>query len=163
MFRKISNFFKIKKNKYKKNKYRVAVLFYGHARTFKQTYDSFKKNILDVNKEIDIDIFIHTWDELEHLDLRHQYKKDLRIAGKPLTQEDINFLKNKYKPLKIKIDKQLTFSESQINYIKKKGFNEKSYIANYNISYSISESNRLKNMSQNKYDLIIMTRLDIMF
>ncbi|HIC7093904.1 TPA: capsular biosynthesis protein, partial [Campylobacter jejuni] len=152
-----------KKNKYKKNKYRVAVLFYGHARTFKQTYDSFKKNILDVNKEIDIDIFIHTWDELEHLDLRHQYKKDLRIAGKPLTQEDINFLKNKYKPLKIKIDKQLTFSESQINYIKKKGFNEKSYIANYNISYSISESNRLKNMSQNKYDLIIMTRLDIMF
>ncbi|EKP0564676.1 capsular biosynthesis protein, partial [Campylobacter jejuni] len=94
---------------------------------------------------------------------RHQYKKDLRIAGKPLTQEDINFLKNKYKPLKIKIDKQLTFSESQINYIKKKGFNEKSYIANYNISYSISESNRLKNMSQNKYDLIIMTRLDIMF
>ncbi|EKP7742348.1 capsular biosynthesis protein, partial [Campylobacter jejuni] len=158
MFRKISNFFKIKKNKY-----RVAVLFYGHARTFKQTYDSFKKNILDVNKEIDIDIFIHTWDELEHLDLRHQYKKDLRIAGKPLTQEDINFLKNKYKPLKIKIDKQLTFSESQINYIKKKGFNEKSYIANYNISYSISESNRLKNMSQNKYDLIIMTRLDIMF
>ncbi|EAH5373596.1 capsular biosynthesis protein, partial [Campylobacter jejuni] len=30
-------------------------------------------------------------------------------------------------------------------------------------SYSISESNRLKNMSQNKYDLIIMTRLDIMF
>ncbi|EOH0245789.1 capsular biosynthesis protein, partial [Campylobacter jejuni] len=42
-------------------------------------------------------------------------------------------------------------------------FNEKSYIANYNISYSISESNRLKNMSQNKYDLIIMTRLDIMF
>ncbi|ECL4243618.1 TPA: capsular biosynthesis protein, partial [Campylobacter jejuni] len=137
--------------------------FYGHARTFKQTYDSFKKNILDVNKEIDIDIFIHTWDELEHLDLRHQYKKDLRIAGKPLTQEDINFLKNKYKPLKIKIDKQLTFSESQINYIKKKGFNEKSYIANYNISYSISESNRLKNMSQNKYDLIIMTRLDIMF
>ncbi|EOH9627339.1 capsular biosynthesis protein, partial [Campylobacter jejuni] len=136
---------------------------YGHARTFKQTYDSFKKNILDVNKEIDIDIFIHTWDELEHLDLRHQYKKDLRIAGKPLTQEDINFLKNKYKPLKIKIDKQLTFSESQINYIKKKGFNEKSYIANYNISYSISESNRLKNMSQNKYDLIIMTRLDIMF
>ncbi|EAI6670461.1 capsular biosynthesis protein [Campylobacter jejuni] len=163
MFRKISNFFKIKKNKYKKNKYRVAVLFYGHARTFKQTYDSFKKNILDVNKEIDIDIFIYTWDELEHLDLRHQYKKDLRIAGKPLTQEDINFLKNKYKPLKIKIDKQLTFSESQINYIKKKGFNEKSYIANYNISYSISESNRLKNMSQNKYDLIIMTRLDIMF
>ncbi|ECL3145005.1 capsular biosynthesis protein [Campylobacter jejuni] len=163
MFRKISNFFKIKKSKYKKNKYRVAVLFYGHARTFKQTYDSFKKNILDVNKEIDIDIFIHTWDELEHLDLRHQYKKDLRIAGKPLTQEDINFLKNKYKPLKIKIDKQLTFSESQINYIKKKGFNEKSYIANYNISYSISESNRLKNMSQNKYDLIIMTRLDIMF
>ncbi len=163
MFRKISNFFKIKKNKYKKNKYRVAVLFYGHARTFKQTYDSFKKNILDVNKEIDIDIFIHTWDELEHLDLRHQYKKDLRIAGKPLTQEDINFLKNKYKPLKIKIDKQLIFSESQINYIKKKGFNEKSYIANYNISYSISESNRLKNMSQNKYDLIIMTRLDIMF
>ncbi|EAL9370652.1 capsular biosynthesis protein [Campylobacter jejuni] len=163
MFRKISNFFKIKKNKYKKNKYRVAVLFYGHARTFKQTYDSFKKNILDVNKEIDIDIFIHTWDELEHLDLRHQYKKDLRIAGKPLTQEDINFLKNKYKPLKIKIDKQLTFSESQINYIKKKGFNEKSYIANYNISYLISESNRLKNMSQNKYDLIIMTRLDIMF
>ncbi|HEG5773229.1 TPA: capsular biosynthesis protein [Campylobacter jejuni] len=162
MFRKISNFFKIKKINIK-NKYRVAVLFYGHARTFKQTYDSFKKNILDVNKEIDIDIFIHTWDELEHLDLRHQYKKDLRIAGKPLTQEDINFLKNKYKPLKIKIDKQLTFSESQINYIKKKGFNEKSYIANYNISYSISESNRLKNMSQNKYDLIIMTRLDIMF
>ncbi|MCW1659463.1 hypothetical protein OLW02_06375 [Campylobacter jejuni] len=48
---------------------------------------------MDVNKEIDIDIFIHTWDELEHLDLRHQYKKDLRIAGKPLTQEDINFLK----------------------------------------------------------------------
>ncbi|HEC1895299.1 TPA: capsular biosynthesis protein [Campylobacter jejuni] len=162
MFKKISNFFKINKIN-KINKYKVAVLFYGHARTFKQTYDSFKRNILDTNKEIDIDIFIHTWDELEHLDLRRQYKKDLRIAGKPLIQRDIDFLKNKYKPLKIKIDKQLTFSESQINYIRRKGFNEKAYIANYNISYSMNEVNRLKNTSQNKYDLIIMTRLDIIF
>ncbi|EEP3530272.1 capsular biosynthesis protein [Campylobacter jejuni] len=163
MFKKIGSFFGRKKIKDKKNRYKVAVLFYGHARTFRQTYDFFKMNVLDVNREIDIDIFIHTWDELEHTDLRHQYKKDLRIAGKPLTQNDINFLKSKYKPLKIKIDKQLNFSESQINLIKKRGFDEKAYIANYNISYSINECNKLKNASKNKYDLVIMTRLDIIF
>ncbi len=44
-------------------KKKLAIHFFGFIRTFRDTYDNFKLNILDVNsQDYEIDIFIHTWE-----------------------------------------------------------------------------------------------------
>ncbi|EAI9747866.1 alpha-2,3-sialyltransferase, partial [Campylobacter jejuni] len=43
-------------------KKKLAIHFFGFIRTFRDTYNNFKLNILDVNsQDYEIDIFIHTW------------------------------------------------------------------------------------------------------
>lgn len=42
---------------------KIAIQFYGHLRTFEQTYKSVQQNLFD---RYDCDVFIHTWDELQH-------------------------------------------------------------------------------------------------
>ncbi|MFK0391959.1 hypothetical protein ACISNN_07800, partial [Campylobacter jejuni] len=45
-------------------KKKLAIHFFGFIRTFRDTYNNFKLNILDVNsQDYEIDIFIHTWDK----------------------------------------------------------------------------------------------------
>ena len=46
------------------DKKRLAIQFFGHTRTYKKTYESFLKNIVEPNLKDgwQIDIFIHTWD-----------------------------------------------------------------------------------------------------
>ncbi|MBX0749070.1 hypothetical protein I7W34_03975 [Campylobacter jejuni] len=50
-------------------KKKLAIHFFGFIRTFRDTYDNFKLNILDVNsQDYEIDIFIHTWDKYNSVD-----------------------------------------------------------------------------------------------
>ncbi|EAL0080895.1 hypothetical protein BGG37_07495, partial [Campylobacter lari] len=48
------------------NKKHLAIHLSGHFRTFEQTYHSFYKYVIDINKkDYDIDIFIHAWNKLQ--------------------------------------------------------------------------------------------------
>lgn len=50
-------------------KKKLAIHFFGFIRTFRDTYNNFKLNILDVNsQDYEIDIFIHTWDKYNSVD-----------------------------------------------------------------------------------------------
>ncbi|MDR2667391.1 MAG: hypothetical protein LBB34_04775, partial [Holosporales bacterium] len=99
-------------------KKRVAVQFVGHLRSFKKTFKTFRANIIDQNEKcgISIDVFIHTWDELEHTDTPGHYKIDKSRVGKPLTDKDLKWVQNNYKPKSIMIGKQqaLTTKETEI-------------------------------------------------
>ncbi|HEG5396494.1 TPA: hypothetical protein SEZ58_001519 [Campylobacter coli] len=143
-------------------RYKVAVQFYGHARTFRYTYDFFKKNILEANKDIDFDVFIHTWDKIDHDEPRDWYKKEI-IQPKLLSADDLEFIKKRYNPIGLKITPQKVFSDKEKDVIFNYGCSEKQYIKDYNISYSMQEVNRLRKDSKREYDLVITTRLDILF
>lgn len=143
--------------------YKIAILFYGHLRSFKSTFPYFKENILEANRDCVIDIFIHTWDELEHPAPRRQYKKDLEIAGKKIQKQDIDFINEHYCPTGLKITPQIHFTQEQKREIAQKGFKEENYYAILNVSYSMEQVCALKEQSQKDYDFVILTRFDIIF
>lgn len=81
---------------------RLAICFFSHLRSYKQTYESFFEKVVEVNKKDgwEIDIFIHSWDELS--------KKGERKAQcdfwKPVTQEIIDELYEIYGAKKVLIE-----------------------------------------------------------
>jgi hypothetical protein len=75
---------------------RIAIQLFGHLRSFQRTCRSLEKYVILPNKKngCQVDIFIHTWDELEHTDTRLHYVTDKRNRGKPLTDAHREFVKN---------------------------------------------------------------------
>lgn len=137
-------------------KKKLAIHFFGFIRTFRDTYNNFKLNILDVNsQDYEIDIFIHTWDKYNSVDtskeqfnLWHQ-KIDYypTMNEKKITNKDQKDIIDLYQPKKILIEKLekgvyghfITLNQVfnlRTTYEKEKGF---------------------------KYDALLYTRCDVMF
>lgn len=126
---------------------RIAVQLFGHLRTFKKTFASFNKHIVEPNKKngYKVDIFIHTWDEYEsRKSTWHDDNKDLK--NKKINQEDIQKIKQVYLPKKIIIDKSINKHGAKISMTAVKVLREE-----YERDNSI------------EYDWIIETRPDIEF
>lgn len=86
------------------SKKRLAICFFGHLRTFNQTYKSFFKNIVETNcDEWHIDIFMHSWDRFEKAGFAW-HNHFATLDGKEVTQEDINQVLQIYKPKKFLIE-----------------------------------------------------------
>jgi hypothetical protein len=88
---------------------RLAVQFYGYLRTFRRTFDSFVKNVLEPNRACgyEIDVFIHTWDTWEyavgtyqtwHITEKNPGGANSSIAGRPVTGEDRKWIEEHYAP-----------------------------------------------------------------
>ncbi len=136
---------------------RIALQLFGHLRTWDKTYKNLFKYVIEPNKAkgYEIDIFIHTWDELEHTEPRSWYNKDKKISGKKLTQKQISIIKKKYAPKKMLIESQLLPTQ---------GYNDK---RGKNIAHTFYQCNKLREEYEKEnsinYDLVIVTRPDIKF
>lgn len=77
----------------------------GHLRTYKQTYESFFKNVLYPNlcDGWEIDIFIHTWDELEKSGFAWHNSLE-SLNGKKVTTDIIEEVRSIYKPKEFLIE-----------------------------------------------------------
>ena len=77
---------------------RIAIQLFGHLRTFEYTFESFKKHILEPNKNCgyEIDIFAHSWEEVEAIDLTRWHNDNSIMAGKKLTDHQIKFFEENY-------------------------------------------------------------------
>ncbi|WP_086306966.1 hypothetical protein [Campylobacter devanensis] len=84
---------------------RLAIQFFGHTRTYKNTYESFFKYIVEPNQQDgwEIDIFIHTWDMSSSSDGSWHNGRDLFDIN-PLNQNDIDDIKRVYKPKKLLVE-----------------------------------------------------------
>lgn len=149
----------------KKYKFNIAVQFFGHSRSFKDTFPTFKKYILDSNdsKFVNIDIFIHTWSEKEHSTIKPHYKKDIEYAGKPLLDEDIEFIKNNYNPKGFLVEEQLKVTKDEEDSLKSRNLSVDAYRLRKNVSYTIFKANELRQKSEIEYDIVLLSRLDIVF
>ncbi|EAJ4634198.1 alpha-2,3-sialyltransferase [Campylobacter jejuni] len=143
-------------NKGKNMKKKLAIHFFGFIRTFRDTYDNFKLNILDVNsQDYEIDIFIHTWDKYNSVDTSKEqfnlWHQEIdyypTMNEKKISSQDQKDIIDLYQPKKILIEKlekgvygyPITLnkvSNLRTTYEKEKGF---------------------------KYDALLYTRCDIMF
>lgn len=128
---------------------KIAVLFYGHLRTFEKCAKSVRKNLLDL---YDCDVFMHTWSTFDH-DTKtwHKFKNS---NAKRLIVPKIEKIKKIYTPKNLKIEEQnyediglITFNDVPISLF---GLQKK--------AHSMVEAIR---MVDAKYDFILICRPDI--
>ena len=132
---------------------KLAIHLNGHMRTFESTYADFFKNIIEVNsKKYDIDIFIHTWDELDQSQ-NNSWHKTLKqsfypsFSGVKIDKEYKDKIEKIYKPVKMIIEKLDINEHGWFKTKEKVQFMRK----NYEIKKSI------------KYDVYLYTRPDLLF
>lgn len=133
---------------------KVAIQMFGHMRTYLQCYEALRKNLLNY---YDCDIFIHTWDEIEHK--TQTWHNDKMMDDQKITEKDIEQI---YSCKAIKIEHQHVQEKGCIeaNGLKISKFGIESML------YSMNEVNRLRKEYQQKnniqYDFIIFIRPDIL-
>lgn len=137
---------------------KIAVLLFGHLRTFEYCAPFLKKNILD---KYDCDVFMHTWDEMD--------SKTLTWKGKPRSKECFNKKKIKqikdfYNPKRLKIEHQQLPEVDEVAK-SKNGLKEISLFGTNSMWYSAKYANNLRKEYEKenniKYDIILATRPDI--
>lgn len=144
---------------------RLAIQLFGHLRTFEHTFENFKKNVIEPNKEdgYEIDIFIHTWDQHDHNTV--SYRQDGTSVPEKLTDIQIDRVKKAYNPKKISITSQQDRDELII--IEKLGKGKRSIKGCLNIAYTLFRGSELRQEYENetatKYDYVFITRPDILF
>ncbi len=144
---------------------KIAVEFYGHLRSFRLTANNIIENFL---KPLgDVDVFIHTWDETDTSDVSwHNANGECR--GGQVTEDDINFLNEKYTPQKLLIEPQLKFNTQQNpEYYMISGGIHRKFSVTANTFYTRYKSNQLRLEYEKEtgaiYDYVIQARLDISF
>ena len=149
-----------------KKEKRIAVQFFGHLRTFRETYMSFFRNLVVPNQidGYDVDVFIHTWNEKNHSTVAWHNQEGL-FVNKKLTEDDLIFMKKVYEPKMYVIDEQLVCEEKII--VEKIASAKRSIKGCINSSYSTFKVNELRKLYEKRnhiyYDWIIATRPDIFF
>lgn len=146
---------------------RIAIQLFGHLRTFEYTFDSFRKNLLEENIQdgYQIDIFIHTWDELDHSTINYRNVDGNVLTQEMLTSEKLLLVNELYQPKKILIEPQLEYTDEVL--VEKIGQFPRAKKGCLNNSYTIYMTNELRNQYETEnnitYDWVIVTRPDIFF
>ena len=132
-------------------KKRIAIQFFGHLRTFRETYQSFYDKVFLPNQArgYKIDIFMHVWDE-----------GDYRTHD-PISNEDIDFVKKNYNPKRLLIESQVALTDNE----RKISTNPDTHTYFKNYTYTIYKANQLRVEYEKdhnlEYDFVITTRPDI--
>jgi len=129
---------------------KVAVVLFGHMRTYKQTGTSLKKNLLI---PFDADLYVHTWEELERTTESHQ-GSDSIFSGKKISKTEIV---NCYGEAEIRLESQSASVDTRTDF-----FGTKSTAGINSMLLSISNGAKMVLESSTQYDLVIFTRPDIM-
>ncbi len=150
-----------------KKKYKIAVEISGHLRVFEYCAPLLKKHLLD---HYDCDVFIHTWDRLDHQQLSWHGQKG-SFGGQPaneVTDAIKAKVQNLYNPKVVVYDSEKNLKKidgflAEPN--KEKKFGGFSLQAVWNTLYTEVEAHGLmKNYAKKnniKYDFIVRTRPDI--
>lgn len=148
-------------------KYRIAICLFGHLRTFHKTFESFSKHLIAPNQldGYEIDIFIHTWDEVDHSTINYYNKTSVSLNDSYSINDAVKDIKDLYQPCEFLIEAQKEVEEHII--FEKIGNFKRSVKGCLNNSYTIYKSNQIREkFSENnnlKYEWVIMTRPDINF
>ncbi len=132
------------------HKKKIAILLYGHLRTYESTYKTLFDKIIYANKDIEFDIYLSVW-----------LKKN--TDGDDLNDKNIAKLKKIYNGSKVLIHTEN--DKSYIDYFNDHFINNE--LLTINVSYLIKQGIK-KIIEEEKdfnkfYDYVLMTRPDIYF
>ncbi|MDR0505541.1 MAG: hypothetical protein LBH32_01815 [Dysgonamonadaceae bacterium] len=143
---------------------RIAIQLFGHLRTFRKTYKSLVKNVIEANKKAgyEVDIFIHSWTETDHSDIIW-HNLTQRKRGTIVTEEIIQEVKKYYNPQRMLIEPQRKTPDYQINV---RGRTVLFKVVT-NVAYTVYKSSEIRRIYADEnelaYDYVIVTRPDILF
>lgn len=123
---------------------KIAIQLYGHLRTFEQTAQTLYMYIIDANPDIEFDIFIYTWDEIDSVQQMPHYEKRESFAGKSLTEEQLNKIQELYHPKKISIEHQIELTPKQKAIVTSSNYDIKLATVFRNISHTFCSVNFLR-------------------
>jgi len=134
---------------------KIAILFHGHLRSFRNTKDSFDEKVLNSLSSFGFehDTFIHTWDKEEFL------TKTWHEGAKTAITTSTDEVKKAYKPKGLSIEKQELKNTKDIFGRPYDSF--KSYWYSLYQAFMLMKNYEEKN--QFKYDSIIVTRPDVQY
>jgi len=149
---------------------KVAILFPGLTRSYKDSYDSFYRNVYLPNiKNHEIDIYTAFWDHTHVRDFKHPSGRKKPI---PLSECEINEIINMFKPFKYEVMRDYheknsffkDFSKSLIDIIglDKYHHNPRSLVKNSVIAQTYVW-NKAFSLVEGDYDLILKNRFDVLF
>lgn len=136
---------------------KIAVLLFGHLRTFEFCSKYLKKFVLD---KYNCDVFIHTWDEIDSQTVSWNNKTNVKQnINEQIKEKMLAF----YSPVSYKISKQIEKPEIIVTSDitgKKTSLNGMNFMFE-----SLNEANNLRKEyekeTNTKYDLVFVTRPDI--
>ncbi len=138
---------------------KVAVQFYGHLRTFEKTYKSLYNNLFNL---YDCDVFIHTWDELQHRTKTWYNQGDSFVK---VSQKHKDKIQKYYKPKSLLVETQKIPEEDEIlkSHILPSTVMSKTGIKYLFYSqYKVNELRKQFEQKNNiKYDCVIVIRPDV--
>ncbi len=136
---------------------KIAVQLFGHLRTFARCADTLRCHLLDRYPQHDV--FLHTWDRLEHQTLTHHTRLGLPA---PVDEAVINEITRLYRPTAMTIGAQTARDHGVLSFVGGK------QMAISGIAYmleSMQGANRLRerhaSTTGTHYDLVVATRPDI--
>lgn len=128
----------------------IAIVLFGNMRTYELCYKSLIKNVVAEHK---VSFYIHTWDLLERKTQSH-VKYDEKLASLKLEQESIR---------KCYPNATLLF-ESPIDFPLDYDVTGKYELSGpKSMHASLCKSIAMMRVSQNKFDLVVITRPDVLF
>lgn len=149
-------------------KKRLAIQFYGYLRSFESCRDSFFENCVKPIEDagFEVDIFMHTWDEVEYAYLSYDTEKGGGKAFSPAKTPSKKYLINIYHLAKIAITAQVK-SVNDEKFVPMRCKTNYKYKSTANLYFSMScvNSLRVKFEKENsvKYDAVLMMRADLFF
>jgi hypothetical protein len=158
---------------------KIAICFSGQPRFVSDCYHGIKSNLIDTNKNFDVDVFVHTWfsEEISEKVLYHNEFSSFSGDAK-IKKSAVEEIKSLYDPISILVDSPIDFIPTvsyegsfnrQINAMHKMGVDKSDYIkmrlnSHYSSLYSIMQSNLLKKKKELEegfvYDWVIKLRFD---
>lgn len=144
---------------------KIAVCLFGHLRTYEQCFLGLKQHLLD---KYDCDVFIHTWNTIDHSDNEEPQKQILPIKGN-LTSDLKNKIIDLYNPKGITVEKQDETRYDKLGFytLQQHWGTFKKSISNINyLVQTFTGVNSLREEYQKenniKYDFVIFIRPDIL-
>ena len=158
---------------------KIAICFSGQPRFVSECYQGIKSNLIDVNGNHDIDVFVHTWfsEETSEKILYHNEFSSFSGEAK-IKKTSIEEIRNLYNPVDLLVESPMNFLptvdyEGAFNKRKiasdKMGTSKSEYIkmalnSHYSSFYSIMQANLLKKKHELKngfvYDWVLKLRFD---
>ncbi len=143
-------------------KAKVAILLYGHLRTFLKC----APNLLEyIRKPFNADLFLHTWSELDST-TPSWYPEDWKIRNEDINIREI--VEKTYNPTAYQIDNPLINEEIKNKFLFDSNSQPRiNLMGIYSAWSSFKKSSKLlteyEKLSQENYDFILVTRPDIYF